>query len=64
MSEIQYVVNVIVYEDGHCDVIWDSSVSPEVCYEAMKQVTNDMEAALGNNPPPKPTKPSPLTRLK
>lgn len=64
MSEIQYVVSVIVYEDGHCDVIWDSSIPPEACYAALKQVTIDMEAALGNNLPPTPPKGPKITRLK
>ncbi|GEO24313.1 hypothetical protein AAC03nite_00980 [Alicyclobacillus acidoterrestris] len=67
MSDVRYVVNVIVYEDGHCDVIWDSSVSDEECYEALKQVTKDMENAFGINPPTPPTpprKPPTIKRLK
>lgn len=64
MSDIRYVVNVIVYEDGHCDVIWDSSVADEDCYRALKQVTQDMENALGHNPPPNPPKKPTITRLK
>lgn len=65
MSDIQYVTSVIVFEDGHCEVMWDSSVSMEECYRALKQVTQDLENALGNTPPPpKPTKPATITRLK
>lgn len=65
MSEVRYVVNVIVYEDGHRDVIWDSSVSNEDCYTALKMVTQDMENAFGMNPKPTPPKgPSKITRLK
>lgn len=64
VSEVRYVVNVIVYEDGHCDVIWDSSVTDEDCYRALKQVTQDMENALGVNPPTPPRKPPTITRLK
>lgn len=64
MSDIRYVANVIVYEDGHCDVIWDSSVSDEDCYKTLKQVTQDMELALGVNPPTQPPKPPTIKRLK
>ncbi|QQE80576.1 hypothetical protein [Alicyclobacillus sp. SO9] len=66
MSDVRYVTNIIVYEDGHVDVIWDSSVSDEDCYRALKQVTDDMEAALGHNQPPTPPKNTPPTirRLK
>ncbi|MFD1677450.1 hypothetical protein [Alicyclobacillus fodiniaquatilis] len=66
MSDIRYVTNVIVYEDGHCEVIWDSSVSMEDCYSALKQVTQDLEAALGNRPTPptSPKKTPTITRLK
>ncbi|MCF8565447.1 hypothetical protein LLE49_12035 [Alicyclobacillus tolerans] len=56
MSDIRYVATVIVYEDGHRDVIWDSSVSMEDCYNELKQVTQDLENALGINPPPTPPK--------
>lgn len=65
MSEIRYVTTVIVYEDGHRDVIWDSSVSMEDCYNQLKQVTQDLENALGLNPPPNPPKKqATITRLK
>ncbi|MCL6452569.1 MAG: hypothetical protein K6T78_02955 [Alicyclobacillus sp.] len=64
MGEIQYVINVMVYEDGHCEVLWDSSVSMEACYTALKQVTDDLEEALGKNPPPSPPKTAKITRLK
>lgn len=65
MSDVRYVVNLIIYEDGHSDVIWDSSVSDEDCYRALKQVTEDMGAALGQTDPtpPKNTPPR-ITRLK
>ncbi|WAH38317.1 hypothetical protein [Alicyclobacillus dauci] len=62
---VRYVASIIVYEDGQRDVIWDSSVSMEDCYRELKQVTEDMEAALGNNNPPNPPrKPAKITRLK
>ena len=68
MSEIRYVATMIVYEDGHRDVIWDSSVSMEDCYTQLKQVTQDLENALGINPPPtpptSPKKQATITRLK
>lgn len=65
MADVQYVVNIIVYEDGHRDVIFDSSVALEDCYNHLLQVTVDMEAALGNRTPPTPPKHSPkITRLK
>ena len=65
MSEIRYVANVIVYEDGHRDVIWDSSVSLEDCYKELKLVLQDLENALGVNPPPTPPKKqAKITRLK
>lgn len=65
MSEIRYVATMIVYEDGHRDVIWDSSVSMEDCYLQLKQVTQDLGDALGNNPPPTPPKKqATITRLK
>lgn len=64
MSDVRYVVNVIVYEDGHRDVIWDSSVSEQDCYLALKQVTEDMENAFGMTPPPPPKGPTKITRLK
>ncbi|WDL98319.1 hypothetical protein [Alicyclobacillus sp. ALC3] len=65
MSEVRYVLNVIVYEDGHRDVIWDSSVSMEDCYRELKQVTDDLEEALGMNPTPTPPKKqAKITRLK
>lgn len=65
MSDIRYVATVIVYEDGHRDVIWDSSVSMEDCYVQLKQVTQDLENALDKTPPPTPSKKSsPIIRLK
>lgn len=65
MSDIRYVATMIVYDDGHRDVIWDSSVSMEDCYRELKQVTQDLEDALGNNSPPTPPKKqSKITRLK
>lgn len=67
VSDVRYVANIIVYEDGHRDVIWDSSVSLEDCYMQLKQVTEDMEASLGVNPPTPPTSPkksATITRLK
>lgn len=65
MSDIRYVATVIVFENGHRDVIWDSSVSMEDCYNELKQVTNDLENALGINPPPNSPKKQPtITRLK
>lgn len=64
MSDVRYVASVIVYEDGHRDVIWDSSVSMEDCYRELKQVTQDMEASLGMNSPTPPKRPNNITRLK
>ncbi|WP_206831916.1 hypothetical protein [Alicyclobacillus fructus] len=64
MSEIQYVISVIVYEDGHCDVMWDSSVPMEHCYEALKQVTDDMAEALGPKPPAPQNQGAKILRLK
>ncbi|WP_067620970.1 hypothetical protein [Alicyclobacillus acidiphilus] len=66
MSGVRYVISVIVYEDGHRDVIWDSSVADEDCYTQLKQVTQDMENAFGITPPtpPNPPKGPKITRLK
>jgi hypothetical protein len=65
MSDIRYVATVIVYEDGHRDVIWDSSVSMEDCYQELKQVTQDLENEMGfDQPPTPPKKHATITRLK
>ncbi|GLG01495.1 hypothetical protein Alches_15340 [Alicyclobacillus hesperidum subsp. aegles] len=64
MSDIQYVISVIVYEDGHCDVMWDSSVPMEHCYEALKQVTDDMAGSIAPKPPTPPKQSPKITRLK
>ncbi|MDQ0188853.1 hypothetical protein JI721_12350 [Alicyclobacillus cycloheptanicus] len=60
MSEVRFVVNVIVYEDGHFDVIWDSSVSAEDCQRVLAAAAHDMAP-----PPPTPTHERPtIKRLK
>lgn len=59
MSEIRFVANVIVYEDGHFDVIWDSSISGEVCQRVLEQAAREMAPA----PNPDNNKPT-IKRLK
>ncbi|MBF8378951.1 hypothetical protein IW967_13935 [Alicyclobacillus mali] len=64
MSDIQYVISVIVYDDGHCDVMWDSSVPMEQCYEALKDVTDDMATALAPKTPAPQNDGGKILRLK
>ncbi|GEO24303.1 hypothetical protein AAC03nite_00880 [Alicyclobacillus acidoterrestris] len=46
MSDIQHVASIIVYKDGHRELLWDASVSMEEWYNEFKQATKDLEKAL------------------